>query len=350
MEDHSMFRIQLLPAHHGDSVLIEYGDAGSPHRILIDGGTESSADAVAARLAKIGQPAALDLVIVTHVDEDHIGGMLKLLIAKAIATKDFWFNSYKNLFPPGRLGAAMGEGLTTAIEDAQFAKNAAFGGNSVVVPDTGPLPQVKLPDGATVTLVSPTWDKLEKLRDKWEAECKKAKIMPGEGQPPSDVLGKHPPPTNIDVEQLLEVPFKQDPSAANGSCIAFIFEYDGKRVLFGADAHPGVVLESLKRLSDEPVKLDAFKVCHHGSRNNTTTKLLDHVSCSRFLISSNGETFGHPDPETIARIVSRDGNKELCFNYDSEYTQPWNRKALRDQHDYSVTFPDNEDEGLVLEL
>jgi beta-lactamase superfamily II metal-dependent hydrolase len=347
-----MLRIELLPAHQGDSVLIEYGTADATHRILIDGGPESSAESLAARLAKIGTPAPLELMVVTHVDEDHIGGMLKFLSAGAgkVAPKDFWFNTYKHLFKPDKLGGALGEGLTTAIEKAGFPLNQAWGGKSVVVPDDGDLPTATLPGGAKITLVSPSWDKLEKLQPKWEAECKAAKIVPGGGAPPEDVLGKHPPPTDLDVPALLKVPFNQDPSAANGSCIAFLLEYAGLRVLLGADAHPDVVLASLKRFSATPVALDAFKVCHHGSRNNTNADLLAHLDCKRFLVSSNGDIFGHPDPEAIARMISTSGAKSLCFNYDTAYTSPWTKAALRDAHDFQVEMPDGQDGGIVVEL
>ena len=33
-----MFKIEMLPAGHGDSLWIEYGDPRCPHRILVDGG------------------------------------------------------------------------------------------------------------------------------------------------------------------------------------------------------------------------------------------------------------------------------------------------------------------------
>lgn len=345
-----MLRIEMLPARHGDSILIEYGGRSPAHRVLIDGGTGSSAPAIAARLAQIGAPAALDLVVVTHVDEDHIGGMLKLMARKAFTAEDFWFNSYRHLFPPDKLGGVMGEQLSDAIRDAEFAQNAAFDDHSVVVPDDGALPKLELPGGAAVTLLSPTWDKLERLQPKWLAECQKAGIVAGEGAAPPDVLGKHPPPVAIDVDELLAVRFNEDNSPANGSSIAFVFEFDGKRVLFGADAHPSVVLGSLQRLSPAPVALDAVKLCHHGSRNNTSTALLDHLACERFLISSSGETFGHPDPETLARIVSRDGHKQLMFNYDSEYTNPWARAALRKKYGYDITLPDDNQHGLTVEL
>jgi beta-lactamase superfamily II metal-dependent hydrolase len=345
-----MLKVTLLPAHHGDSILIEYGDTAEPHRVLIDGGTESSTDAIVERLGRIGSTVALELLVVTHVDEDHIGGMLKLLAAdtKLVAPKDVWFNAYKHLFRD-KLGAAMGEALSTAIEDAAFNWNRAFGGMSVVVPDKGTLPEVPLADGAKITLVSPTWSKLEKLRPRWEAECKKAGLLPGAGAKAADVLGKHPPPTKIDVDQLLKVAFHEDPSAANGSSIAFLFEHESKRILLGADAHPRVVLTSLLRLSRAPVSVDAFKICHHGSRNNTTAALLGQLDCKRFLVSTNGETFGHPDPEALARVVSRPGEKILCFNYDTDYSKPWNKQGPQQKYAYAVELPDDDGE-LVVEL
>src|SRR6185295_549265 len=173
-----MLTIEMLPAHHGDSLLIEYGDEARPRRVLIDGGTESSTGDIVKRLGRIGKSVALELLVVTHVDEDHIGGMLKLLDtnAKLIDPKDVWFNAYRHLFPPDKLGATLGESLSTAIESAGFGWNKAFGGKSVVVPCSGPMPKVTLAGGATITLLSPTWDKLEKLRPRWEAECVKAGI------------------------------------------------------------------------------------------------------------------------------------------------------------------------------
>jgi len=37
-----MLRIEMLPARNGDALWIEYGDAESPRRIIVDGGTEGS--------------------------------------------------------------------------------------------------------------------------------------------------------------------------------------------------------------------------------------------------------------------------------------------------------------------
>lgn len=346
-----MLKIELLPAAHGDALLIEYGDEKSPHRVLIDGGTPGSYARVDARLAQIGAQVDLDLLVVTHVDEDHIGGTLAQLQKNPgrLNPADVWFNGYRHLAPPDRLGAVQGETLSTAIQDLGWTWNGAWNGGSVVVPDSGDLPTVTLPGGAVITLLSPTWKKLGKLVATWEKECAKVGMTPGQSAAPSDVLGRRPPPSDIDVPALLSVKFKSESSAANGSSIAFLLEYDGKRVLLGADAHSDVLVSSLRRLSKDPLAIDAFKVNHHASQGNVSPALLDALQCSRYLISSDGSTYGHPDPEAIARIVATPGKKSLLFNYDSEYTRPWAQAALRRKYKYTTGFADP-DAPLIVEL
>ena len=143
-----MLRIEMLPAHHGDALLIEYGKTKKElHRVLIDGGTPGSKAAVVKRLAAInkGKPVPLELFVVTHVDEDHIGGALAMLMMKPLPfkPKDVWFNAWQHLFPPDQMGAKQGEGLTRAIEKAKLPWNKAFDGKSIVVPDKGKLPSAR---------------------------------------------------------------------------------------------------------------------------------------------------------------------------------------------------------------
>ena len=344
-----MLNIEMLPAQHGDCLLLEYGTASEPHYVLVDGGTPDTFDALRARLQGIGSPAPLDLLVVTHIDEDHIGGVLQLLAQPAplVRPDDVWFNAYHHLFPPDRMGAKQGEALSTAIERGSFPWNQAFGGQSVVVPEKKTPPCKPLAGGAQVTLLSPQWKQLKALQSKWEEEVRKAGMEPGAGAEPEDVLGKRPPPTSLDVEQLAAAKASSDRSKSNASSIALLFEYDGKRVLLAADAHAGVVLNSLQRLDAAGIAVEAWKVSHHGSRGNTTSKLLRHVRCSRFLISTSGDVFGHPDPEALAQIVKRPDRKQLHFNYETDYTRPWSKSSLRTQYDYKVFFADEGESGIV---
>lgn len=348
-----MLRIEMLPARHGDALLIEYGAKRSPRRVLIDGGTPGSLAALEARLAAIGRPVDLELLVVTHVDLDHIGGALALLTAspRLVRPQEIWFNAWQHLFPPDRMGGAQGEGLSTAITSARLKTkwNKAFKHRSVVVPDEGPLPVIPLEGGAKITLLSPTWDKLTRMQKAWENDCKRARLVPGHGAAPADVLGKRSPPEVLDVEALAATKFKQDSAPANGSSIAFIFEHAKKRVLLAADSHPGVLEASLARLGGA-LEVDAWKISHHGSQNNSNHALLSRVRCPRYLISTDSGTFGHPDPEAIARIVKQPGKKAIYFNYDTPYTRIWSDANTCRKYRYEAIYADDVDGQLAIEL
>ena len=123
-ELYRMLRIEMLPARNGDALWIEYGDAQSPRRVIIDGGTEGSfEDGLRARIAALPEDERnFELLVVTHVDSDHIAGVLELIRDDALGAKfgDIWFNAWRHL--PGvleGLGPVEGELLTQAIAGAR---------------------------------------------------------------------------------------------------------------------------------------------------------------------------------------------------------------------------------------
>src|SRR5262249_4098426 len=138
---------------------------------------------------------------------------------------------------------------------------------------------------------------------------------------------------------------------ANGSSIAFLAEHPDGSCLFGADAFAPVLLESLQRRGAAKTKVDAFKLAHHGSRRNTSIALLQHLECSRFLISTNGKRFRHPNPDTIARVIQHGGkNPDLYFNYRTTFTSPFETGKLTGAPKYTTTYSADEKTGLVIEL
>ena len=138
------------------------------------------------------------------------------------------------------------------------------------------------------------------------------------------------------------VAIRDEASKANGSSIAFLMSFGGKKVLFGADAHPDILCESLNALGDGPVELDLLKVPHHGSQANVTRELMKSMRCSNFLISTSGARFRHPDQPAIARLI--EGSVEparLYFNYRQQYTEFWeDRGSLVGDPDFSCQFAD----------
>jgi beta-lactamase superfamily II metal-dependent hydrolase len=361
--------IELLPAQQGDALWIEYGSAARPSRVLIDGGTPPTVAALRARISSLA-PADrhFDLIVVTHVDTDHIGGMLRLMSdpSLGISTDDFWFNGWPQL--PGNakaelLGPIDGEILARQIERAKFPWNAAFGGGPVQVPDDpdAAMPSVTLPGGMRLTVLSPTSVQLASLKRKWrtvlreagldgtDLEAGLARAMRRKGVLSADVLGDD----TIDVPRDAASLFTPDPAVANSTSIALLAEFGGKRALLTGDAWAPVLEAGIGRLlrqtQAERLRLDVLKVAHHGSKNNTSSSLLERIVTARYLFSSSGAIFHHPDRQAVSRAIvagARGGVEvELCFNYRSVDNEAWADPGRQRRFRFRATYPEDGSDG-----
>ena len=129
-------------------------------------------------------------------------------------------------------------------------------------------------------------------------------------------------------------PFSEERTETNASSIGVLLEYHGRRLLLGADARADVLARNLRRLSQQraetPFRVDAYKVAHHGSENNTSNDLLSTIACPAYLFSTNGrQGFCHPHEPAIARIVLNQPNARLEFNTKSDASRPWRDPMLR---------------------
>ncbi|MCP5112715.1 MAG: MBL fold metallo-hydrolase [bacterium] len=358
-----MFKIDMLPAGRGDCLWIEYGDPENPHRVLIDGGVQSTHRTIRDRLEKLSEDRRrLDLLAVTHIDLDHIAGVLELFRnpVPGLAIGDVWFNAWDHLgqdqpepvLPPaedkddGLLGPKQAERLDFYLKRAGQPWNVAFGGGAVEVgSERAPLPTRELAGGMKLTLLSPTRERLRALAKDWSRVIKGVDLVPGaagaalEGFDEADeddvLLGPAPVPPPPDVATLAAGPFAADTSRANGSSIAFLAEYGGKRCLFTGDAWAGDVTAAVRRLAaaegDRVLAVDALKLSHHGGRKNTDAELLSALACNRYLVSTDGSYYDHPQPESMARAIvhgRQRGEPRLFFNYRSPETGVWDDRRL----------------------
>lgn len=355
-----MFKLKFLPATIGDSIWITYGTPGNPRHILIDGGTRGTRRRIQQELTVLPpDQRKFELMVVSHIDKDHIGGILTLLQKQEVdfEIEDFWFNAFRHLPAEDNddalLGVDQGEQLTAALVDQEIAWNAAFGPGgqeAVVIPDTGPLPKITLAGGMEITLLSPTKRALTELRSVWEDELEKAGMVLGMEVPEDeevledegdDLLRAVEPP---DVEALSEEPFKDDTTPANGSSITFLAEFEGKRVLFGADAQVGTLVEALERVSPgERLQLDLFKISHHGSKTTTSRELIAKLDCPCYVFSTNGSIYKHPHGEAVSRVIVEGGaNPHLYFNYKGSRNEIWGNEGLQAAHGYTTTYPSDD--------
>jgi len=348
-----VFEVSLLPAREGDCIWIRYGTEAAPRQILIDGGRSATAKSLADRLGGMsaGQ-REFELWIVSHVDRDHIEGVYKLLSGRTLKArfKDIWFNGYGHLQRTGleSFGAVQGERLSALLLDGRHSWNGAWKKRAVCV-GKGALPRRKLAGGLQLTLLSPDAAKLSALVPDWERECKRAGLYAGIGSRPAEARGLESFGA-LDIDSLAELKFDPDPATANGSSIAVLAEFGGKRLLLAADAHADRLVESLKKLkgSAKRVAIDAFKISHHGSEHNLSKEVLSLVDCRRYLISTNGAYFKHPSPIAVARIVKYGGKgATIYFNYRSRYTEIWDNPAWQARYGYRTQYPARRDPGVL---
>lgn len=365
-----MLTVDLLPARRGDCLWIEYGDPAAPRRVLIDGGIARTYDTLRARLEALPPDRRrLELLVITHFDLDHIAGVLELLRdpPEGLVIGDVWFNDWDHLpEDDGVLGAKQAESVAAHLELGRYPWNEAFGGRTkaAALDPTADLPVLDLADDLKITLLSPTFDRLRRLRSAWQKELDKAGLTPGEAGRELEGLG-HPEERveddgvlgdgALDIEALAAEDFKEDTSRANGSSIAFVLEHDGKRCLFAGDAFPSDLTTQARKLAaaegTERLAVDALKVSHHGGHKNTSPELLQALSCPTYLISSDGSYYDHPRPQTLARIVTSVDEPRLVFNYRSEENEVWDDRWLRRKHRYGVEYPgDGEEPGVSVRL
>jgi len=379
-----VFTVEMLPARFGDALLVEYGSQTHPHRILIDGGTAPTIDALVSRLERIpSDERNFELLMVTHIDTDHIGGVLNLLGDRTlgITFDDVWFNGWRHLpdvAATDRLGPIDGEIMTIFLDgpnhaDQPYRWNRAFGGSAAALDEDGSPTTIVLEGGMRITVLSPGKDQLQKLKRAWttvvrqqgwteeqvrvvaRAAAKKKGVRldePGLGAELSVGEVEGPLGTTNPIARWAAEPFVCDTAPANGSTIAVLAEYEDKSVLLTGDGYPTVLKESiavlLRQRGQNRLRLSACKLAHHGSRGNTSGELLDQLACTNYLISTNGARFHHPDPQAIARVIVRVRQHcALHFNYASEESTLWDQPTWMRDHGYSCHYPPQMNAGYV---
>lgn len=375
-----MFTIDALPAQQGDALWIEYGSKTAPHRILVDGGTPPTEAFLRARIEALDpKNRTFELLIVTHIDTDHIGGILRLLDdpPEGLSFRDVWFNGWPQLEPLttepilGAEAGVSGEAILGPIDgeildqllDLQVnaitqGHNEAFGGLAAMIPVSGPLPSFDLAGGMQLTLLGPDRTRLERLRAEWVKVIREA----GRTEEEIDALvaagarrrGLEPllGPIEINVRESAGEPFKSERKPANGSSLVLLAEYDNKRALLTGDAFAPTIEAGVRRLLSAPtdrLTVDVMKLAHHGSRNNTSISMLQRLDCRRFLLSSSGAIFCHPDWPAVARVIVTSGpDVELGFNYNVDTTTVWDDSTLKEDAEFPFTtrYPSSTTRGL----
>ncbi|WP_217924410.1 ComEC/Rec2 family competence protein [Miltoncostaea oceani] len=314
-----IFTLEALQAKEGDCLLIHYGPDEPTGLMLIDGGPPGTFRRVLAPRLEELRPAVadaaveIDLGMVSHIDADHIAGLLDLTRVLTEAKRDqrpppyvlrrFWHNSLEAMIGDvsgpaslSRLASAAStsrpvpratrEDVSAVIasvpqgqrlaDDLEFLLPANQAG---VIASGHTLP---LPDGPTLTVIGPDQEELAALREQWERE--------------------------VPRDEDAEVAAYLDDSIPNLSSIVCLVEFEGKRILLTGDARGDHVLEGLERAGllkgrRRTLSVDILKLPHHGSEHNVDQDFFDRIQARHYVISADG-AHGNPEDETLTMLLA----------------------------------------------
>lgn len=323
--------VRVLKANHGDCILVTHEGPSGVFNLLIDGGTAQTfrhgprqrySGALCDALDELrDQGQSVDLAILTHIDEDHIHGLIKAFeepdyLGKMV--KSMWFNSSRLItrhfnipeIPENNIILADDSPETSVKQGKDLEKLLDKLGCKraplIMAPQEYEIGPFKL------KILSPDKKQLEKLLHKWPVE------------EDSGETSAHDNDYHLSLDDIwADDEFESDSSVYNGSSIAFILEADGKSMLFLGDAHDEVVTSNLRRLgysAANKLKLEFVKLSHHGSQYNTSSDFLSLLDSPLYIVSTDGSRHGLPNKRTIARIIKSTSGK-AAFNYEDVIEQ-----------------------------
>lgn len=338
-----------LRAAHGDAIIVEAEAEGRIFRIVIDGGPEDTQDAVAERFVNLEH---IDLLVLTHYDEDHITGLLNFLgqlKGKECVIDRVWANcasivdyddeenvsAYEDAYVLSRkLEKLKKSGLI-----GEWTDNVTTEINRVSV---GPF---------QIDVLSPTEILQEELIKRHREYIEKVGLQDDPDLEENVSFVRVQRDASKSLQELVDDFRQTNTTFMNKTSIALRIQTEGRSLLLLGDADVNVTTDSLSAIAEvegAPLNVDLIKMSHHGSKANINRKLFELTNCSRYLFTTNGGTGGayHPDRQTIACIDAwarkGDDPMALYFNYPLCSIMKRNVGLLSDEEKKRFVIIDNE--------
>jgi hypothetical protein len=306
-----IFTFEALEAQQGDCLMIHAGTVQSPVLVVIDGGPKGNyANWLKPRLNALqaapafaaGRKFGVDLLMVTHIDDDHIHGIIDLL-ADADANwqiRQAWFNSFadvKAATQKAAHAAGLDDTQTSMVTglpvDPHFGVTMASVGQGRSLRDeldergipmndgvanlfTGgpPIVYTSADGSLTLRLLAPNKTALDRLQQTWESTAIKAAAL--------------------------------DNAVENLSSLVVLAVCSGKTILLTGDARGDRIVEGLQTAklmpATGPLRVDVFKLPHHGSVRNCIPLMFAAIHARHYVISANGKN-SNPDSEALCNLA-----------------------------------------------
>ena len=332
------YEIEMIDVKAADAFLIHYvEDNGLSHIIMVDSGNYEDAEKILThirahydKVKRFGWSGyVIDAAIVTHPDDDHIGGFVHMLedlqAGKLydICFNWFWVNDpTKHEFVPDdvqriqtqksldiRLKSVYNykedskKNLLDLIDSVGIERTEVFAGNYLDIPK--------------ITIISPTRDYYESLLPKfrnklnfnWQSEAFEENLYSSKNDTSDETT----------LSKTLDNA-TDDASAHNQSSIVFLLETDdGKKFLFTGDAGRDAFNNVPPELRSIINGVTWMKVPHHGSKHNLDSTIIKHVNPKIAYIST----------EKQGKYLNRSTVFALKKNGTIVYSTSQNRSTIR---------------------
>jgi hypothetical protein len=371
-----IFSLDVRRARKGDCLLLHYGTAAEPALALIDGGpSRVYGPHLKPRLIEIREardiaddrPLPIDLLMVSHVDDDHIQGILDLTRelreepgVPLVRIRRLWHNSFDEVigndpeeltsslaaqFGPASLGGGLpsdatvdsaeedqevvgstlrviasipqGHRLRLDAEALDLSLNPEFDGKLILAAEDA----IDLTDDLSFTVVGPMQPEVQALQrdhDKWLEQLEE------EGLTPEEALAAF-----------------VDKSVPNLSSLVLLVESGDKSILLTGDARGDKILAGLESIGvieeDGKLNVDVLKVPHHGSANNLTRGFFERITADHYVFSGNGE-HGNPEREALKMLLSARPTAKFAIHLtypideiDVEREKDWEKEQARER-------------------
>jgi hypothetical protein len=357
-----IFTLEALEAAEGDSLLLHYGSKAKPRLIVIDGGPKDifkkslAPRLKAIRLARGGGSLEVRMIMVSHIDGDHITGVIDL--ANELATAEdageelpydiltLWHNSFDDIVAkvtaeaqlhianvkPSALSAdaaavaadvKQGRTLRSLANKLSMNLNSGFD-DLVVFGGDQAGSTLDIGEKLSFLVLGPRQAEIDALEQKWAedvgkllAKEKAAKKKSTKKSSVKKKTGGAAPASAAEIIALAEATLTPaelevaaaaflDESIPNLSSVVVLAKLGTKSMLLTGDARGDLILKSLRDCKLLPktggtVHFDVLKMPHHGSDRNMRQDFLEFVTADHYVFSANGKD-GNPDPPTFKML------------------------------------------------
>jgi beta-lactamase superfamily II metal-dependent hydrolase len=370
-------KLHVVQAEYGDCLVLESEASKNSTTVLIDGGPYQTFEKhLKPTLQCLPINGKLDLVVLSHIDNDHIIGLVDLLeevrdqreqgTKELVKISKLWHNSFNDLFQidedantflknsfltlnfKSKGEQKKTESFITSIimKGFQQATDLTSLAKSIKIPINPEFDKLVLVENApkiikfkdiTFRILGPTKKNLDRLREEWKEWLNKKKKLNQN--------------LEFDLLQIL------DKSIPNLSSIMLLVESKSKKILFTGDGSGDDIIEALSRnaMLDKQGKfhVEVLKVPHHGSDRNVAPEFFNTIIADYYVISANGRD-DNPSIDTLKWIIEsgnqRKKSKKIVFTNTTANIAKILKQYDQKKYAYECIFLEGEQNFLTINL